>query len=409
MKCTKLVKNWWRQRLTLQLRLALLTGGLIVICSLGLVLFINVIASIVISDRTSSNPPPLAPATAEMGMLINSSPSPLDPMSNLAESSSPSPRVNPAATRPADTTPQALLHDMRIISLVGLIFIACWGSASAYVLAGVALRPLHQINQTVKQISASTLDRRLALDGPPDELHDLAMTFNTMLDRLKQAFERQGRFIADAAHELRTPLAALRTSIEVVQANPQATVDEYRAMTATLERALSRLERLVGNLLMLASSDERITGDTVELGPLIEEVLFNLQPIADTRGVTVWLLGEAETTAQGDATLLSHIFRNLIENAIYYNRPSGEVAVTLKRDGSWAVVEVADTGIGIATEELDHLLERFYRVDRSRSHHPSGAGLGLSIVAHLVQKHGGRIEIHSTPGVGSRFTVRLPQ
>lgn len=401
-------QRWWRQQLTLQLRLALWTGGLIIICSLSLVLFINVIASIVISDRAPSNLPPIASATARMDPLtaIPSSPA---LTSNADASLAPFLHVTPTATRPADTTSQALLHDVRIISLVGLIFIACLGSASAYILAGMALRPLHQINQTVKQISAGTLDRRLTLDGPHDELYELAAAFNAMLDRLKQAFEQQGRFIADAAHELRTPLAALRTSVEVVQANSQVTVDEYRAMTATLERALIRLERLVGNLLMLASSDERITGDTVELGPLIEEVLFNLQPIADAHGVTVRLLGEAETMAQGDATLLSHIFRNLIENAIHYNRPGGEVAVTLKQDESWAVVEVADTGIGIATEEQAHLFERFYRVDRSRSRHSGGAGLGLSIVAHLVQKHGGHIEVHSTPGVGSRFTVRLPQ
>jgi len=322
---------------------------------------------------------------------------------------SPPPHATPAATRPADTTPQALLRDVRIISLVGLIFIACLGSASAYLLAGMALRPLHQINQTVKQISAGTLDRRLRLDGPHDELYELAGAFNAMLDRLKQGFEQQGRFIADAAHELRTPLAALRTSVEVVQSNSQATVDEYRAMTATLERALIRLERLVGNLLILASSDERITGDTVELGPLVEEVLFDLQPLADAQDVTVRLLGEAETTAQGDATLLSHVFRNLIENAIHYNRPGGEVIVTLQQDEGWAVVEVADTGIGIATEEQTHLFERFYRVDRSRSRHLGGAGLGLSIVAHLVQKHGGHIQVSSTLGVGSRFTVRLPR
>jgi Signal transduction histidine kinase len=399
-------RHWWQQRLTLQLRLAIWTGGLIVICSLSLVLFINVIASIVLSNRAPGNLPSIDPAATDMAPLtaIPSSPAPM-PKASL----SPPPHATPAATRPADTTLQALLRDVRIISLVGLIFIACLGSASAYLLAGMALRPLHQINQTVKQISAGTLDRRLRLDGPHDELYELAGAFNAMLDRLKQGFEQQGRFIADAAHELRTPLAALRTSVEVVQSNSQATVDEYRAMTATLERALIRLERLVGNLLILASSDERITGDTVELGPLVEEVLFDLQPLADAQDVTVRLLGEAETTAQGDATLLSHVFRNLIENAIHYNRPGGEVIVTLQQDEGWAVVEVADTGIGIATEEQTHLFERFYRVDRSRSRHLGGAGLGLSIVAHLVQKHGGHIQVSSTLGVGSRFTVRLPR
>lgn len=399
-------RQWWQQRLTLQLRLAIWTGGLIVVCSLSLVLFINVTASIVISNRAPGSLPPIAPATADIAPLpaVPSSPAPM-PKASL----SPPPHVTPATTRAADTTPQALLRDIRIISLVGLIFIACLGSASAYLLAGMALRPLHQINQTVKQISAGTLDRRLRLDGPHDELYELAGAFNAMLDRLKQGFEQQGRFIADAAHELRTPLAALRTSVEVVQSNLQATVDEYRAMTATLERALIRLERLVGNLLILASSDERIKGDTVELGPLMEEVLFDLQPLAAAQNVTVRLLGEAETTAQGDATLLSHVFRNLIENAIHYNRPGGEVIVTLQQDEGWAIVEVADTGIGIATEEQIHLFERFYRVDRSRSRHLGGAGLGLSIVAHLVQKHGGHIQVRSTPGVGSRFTIRLPR
>jgi heavy metal sensor kinase len=303
---------------------------------------------------------------------------------------------------------RALLVELRSISLIGFGVIAVLGGAGAYLLAGAALRPVRRVSKAAQRISASTLDTRLALDGPKDEIKELADTFDAMLERLQRTFELQGRFVADVAHELRTPLASLRTNLEVVSADPNATLDDYRAMAATQERALTRLERLIADLLILAKSEQPLSQNAVTLGPLLEEVFCDLKYTAGTQQVTLELAAEMEVVVLGDASLLARVFSNLVENGISYNHPGGKVTVNIDRKESWAVVIVSDTGVGIAPEKQAHVFERFYRADCSRTHHSKGAGLGLSIVTAIVQQHDGRVQVESTPGIGSTFTVLLP-
>lgn len=303
---------------------------------------------------------------------------------------------------------RALLVELRSISLIGFGVIAVLGGAGAYLLAGAALRPVRRVSKAAQLISASTLDTRLALDGPKDEIKELADTFDAMLERLQRTFELQGRFVADVAHELRTPLASLRTNLEVVSADPNATLDDYRAMAATQERALTRLERLIADLLILAKSEQPLSQNGVTLGPLLEEVFCDLKYTAGTQQVTLELAAETEVVVLGDASLLARVFSNLVENGISYNHPGGKVTVNIDRKESWAVVIVSDTGVGIAPEKQAHVFERFYRADCSRTHHSKGAGLGLSIVTAIVQQHDGRVQVESTPGIGSTFTVLLP-
>jgi signal transduction histidine kinase len=302
----------------------------------------------------------------------------------------------------------ALLVELRSISLIVFGLIAVLGGAGAYWLAGTALRPVQRVSEAAKRIGASTLDTRLSLAGPKDEVKELADTFDVMLERLQHTFELQGRFVADVAHELRTPLASLRTNLEVVSADPGATLEDYQGMAATQERALTRLERLVADLLILAKSEQPLSRSTVALGPLLEEVLCDLEYSAGTREVTLQLGGDTEVVVQGDGSLLSHVFSNLVGNGIYYNHAGGKVTVTVDRKDGWAVVIVSDTGIGIALEKQAHIFERFYREDSSRARHREGAGLGLSIVSAIVQQHGGRVQVESTSGTGSVFTVLLP-
>jgi signal transduction histidine kinase len=229
-----------------------------------------------------------------------------------------------------------------------------------------------------------------------------------MLERLQGTFELQNRFVADVAHELRTPLASLRTNLEVVASDPQADLEDYRAMTATQERALTRLECLVADLLILATTEQQQPGETVTLASLLEEAICDLEYVASLRQVEIQLANDMEVVVRGNASLLARAFSNLIENAIYYNHPGGKVIVTIDCKDAWAVVIVADTGIGIPCEKQSRIFDRFYRADSSRSRHKGGAGLGLSIVSTIVQQHGGRIQVESTPNVGSTFTVLLP-
>lgn len=385
----------WPFRPTLRARLTLWTGGLILLSSVVVVALINVAAAVV---PPRLDMPPLAPAATraiEPGLNFPAAPLP--------------PAAIPAAVEPVEAR-RATLFEVRSISALALGLVSVAGALGAYGLAGRALRPVRQISQAAQRISAGNLDTRLALQGPDDELKRLADAFDGMLDRLEAAFEQQGRFVADAAHELRTPLSALHTNLEVVNANPQATSEDYRDMARAMERQLTRLERLVADLLLLATNEQpaSLSHSEVALGPLIEEVLSGLQPLAEANQVALRVRGEADVTVRGDEELLVRAFSNLVENGIRYNRPGGEVAVSISRQGAWALVVVADTGIGIPAEERGRIFDRFYRVGRSRSRHQGGAGLGLSIVAHILRQHSGDVEVESVVGEGSRFTVRLP-
>ncbi|MCL0099147.1 HAMP domain-containing protein, partial [Dehalococcoidia bacterium] len=216
---------------------------------------------------------------------------------------------------------------MTIISLIGLGLILSLGGVGSYWLAGRALRPIQQLAQAASEIDAKRLDTRLNLTGPEDELTQLAATFDAMMDRLEAAFEQQGRFVADAAHELRTPLATLRASLDVVRADPNATIEDYQSMSAAVEHALTRLQRLVDDLLLLATEEHIPPDSAIAIEPILEEVMLDLKPLASEQSVSLRLTGASDLMARGDATLLARVFQNLIENGIRYNREGGEVVV----------------------------------------------------------------------------------
>jgi signal transduction histidine kinase len=264
------------------------------------------------------------------------------------------------------------------------------------------------MSDAAAHISASTLSTRLALSGPQDELRSLAAAFNSMLDRLEQAFEQQSRFVADAAHELRTPLATLRTNLEVIGRNTHATITDYQKLFTIVERAVVRLEDLVAALLVLTTEKQATNLETVSLLPLLEEVISDLQLTALAHEVRLCLEAHTSTSLYGDAHLLALIFRNLIENGIRYNRQGGTVTIIVTDMPTGVDIRVTDTGIGIPQAEQLHIFERFYRVDRSRSRHRGGAGLGLSIAQHLLSLHNGSIALEASSSAGSSFLVQLP-
>ncbi len=381
-----------RRRIPLRLRIALLTGGLALVVSFTLVLFINAIALDSFHRIILLNPALITRIVQHRAAQ--------DP--NILKDSSFVVKGNPLE--------RALLLELRTISLIGFGLVALLTGAGAYWIAGLTLRPVKRVSEAARRISASTLDTRLALDGPHDEVKELADTFDNMLERLQQTFEHQGHFVGDVAHELRTPLASLRTNLEVVTSDPQANLEDYREMAATQERALTRLERLVSDLLILARSEQPPHLADVALAPLLEEVCSDLQQHARTCDVTLELQNDRDldVMTHGDATLLARVFSNLVENGIAYNHPGGRVVMTLDQKETLAIIRVADTGIGIPPEQQAHIFERFYRVDSSQRCHQRGAGLGLSIVAAITQQHGGKVQVESTPGQGSIFTVVLP-
>lgn len=371
---------------------------LFLLLNIALVLFINAAASLTLprSVDVSLSPDRNLGAAIDGASLLTPTPF----AASAALSSTPPPR--------SDFILDVALQQVRLISLIGVVLTALVGGAGAYLFAGYALRPVRDVQRLAEQIDSESLDRRLDLRGPADELKALGDAFDRMLGRLERAFEQQSRFVADAAHELRTPLATLRTNLEVVQSDPNATLQEYRQLNATLERALRRIEKMVDDLLLLAQGEGETVKEAVHVASLLEEVLLELKPLADDAQVSLDLVAGSGVLA-GDAILLARALSNLVENGIRYNQPGGFVRIKAEEEDECVVITVVDNGIGIPDEELEQIFERFYRVDHSRSRASGGTGLGLAITEHIIDLHQGLIDVQSKVGDGTTFTVRLPR
>jgi heavy metal sensor kinase len=246
----------------------------------------------------------------------------------------------------------------------------------------------------------------------PDEIGELAATFNAMLSRIERAFDEVRQFSSDAAHELKTPLTALRGEMEVAL-RKQREPAEYRAVLESGLEEAAKLERIVDDLLLLARTDTASGAPGIEPVALDEVVLEaheETRKLAERMGISLVLNKLDEVRVRGNALLLRRLLVNLIDNGIKYNRPGGNVSVTLGLEpgGNEARLVVEDTGIGIPAEALPHLFDRFYRVDKARSRDVGGTGLGLAIVKRVAEAHGGTVTAESKPGEGSRFTVALP-
>lgn len=396
------MRRSWRNRFTrsftLRWRLTLWMAGLLFVLGFGLTLLIN--------SLTATRVPQSLSVLLEPTILPESSP----PVATSAITFDQEP-LSPSGVEESSVMQQVqeiTIREVRMISLIGVGIFALLGAVGAYWIAHQALRPVQHLSRLAREIRAETLDRRLVLEGPPDEVKELADTFDDMLERLERAFEGQGRFVADAAHELRTPLATLRANLEVIRQDPNANLSDYREMSLTLDRALNRLEKLTEDLLLLAKGEKEIDMEPVNLEVLLAEAIQELEPLGQAHQVSLNLEIAEEVVLPADAPLLARAISNLIENGIRYNHPGGSVTVGARRVLNEVVIKVKDTGIGIPPDELSHIFERFYRVDRSRSRHRGGSGLGLSITAHIVQLHNGRMQAESTPGEGSSFTIWLP-
>ena len=303
-------------------------------------------------------------------------------------------------------TNKEALNEQRKASLAALGVLAVVAFASGWVLSGWTLRPMGKISSVARDISGTELSRRIDLQGPDDELKDLADTFDEMLDRLQASFEDQRRFVQDASHELRNPLAVAQTNLELVLDDPTAEPDELRDAARIAHASTGRVSTIVDDLVDQARHGvPQGVVSTVELCKMAEEVVDEFCASASARGLDLRLVERTDgTVVRGDAAALRRALTNLVTNAVRL-APSGtmiSVAVGTERD--MAFVSVADGGPGIPVEDQDHIFERFWRGADSGK----GLGLGLSIVRQIAERHGGRIDLVSTPGFGSTFTLRLP-
>jgi signal transduction histidine kinase len=287
-------------------------------------------------------------------------------------------------------------------SLAALVIAGAIATWAAWYMSGRVLRPVHAITATARRLGAENLDRRLNMDGPDDELKELANTFDNMLDRLATAFDSQTRFVANASHELRTPLAVQRTLVEVAMADPNAT-PELRQLGEHLLVTNERSERMIEGLLLLARSDRGLPSRVpVELDKLVETVLVGCVGMADLHNVTVNRKIRPRTVL-GDPVLLERLVTNLVQNAIRYNRPGGSVSVEV---GGSPALRVVNTGPVVPRDAVAGLFEPFRRLERTSS--SGGSGLGLSIVRSVVKAHDGSIAAGARRAGGMDMRVELP-
>lgn len=298
---------------------------------------------------------------------------------------------------------------------VGVPLALALAGFGGYFLAFRALRPIVRITRTAQAINASDMDKRIDYAGPADEVGQLAATFDSMLDRLQAAFIRERQFTGDAAHELRTPLAALKGRLGVTLSQPRETAT-YKETLQDMEQQVDRLIRLSNDLLFMARLDQRRfnrQAELINMRDFLGAVIDQIRPLAANKAITLTEAVPENLVMQGDIDLLIRLFLNLLDNAVKYTPVNGRVSVAARQIDDQLSISISDTGPGIPPEHLPHLFERFYRVESDRARRGNngdrgGAGLGLAIAYEIARAHGGRLEVSSQPGQGTTFTFSCP-
>lgn len=312
-------------------------------------------------------------------------------------------------------------------SVIATTIIILLSSVCTYFLTKKTLTPLQKLTSEVSQIQAQNLSTQLAVPNSKDEIAQLTSSFNEMLARLDNAFSTQKQFSANAAHELRTPLAVLQTNLEVFEKKQEPEMVEYQQLFTMIKEQTARLSQLVGTLLDMTNLKSVPRTDHVSLEELVDEVFCDLDPVAEKAGISIHFddsssqdlhtdvhtpdasaLNNNIRNITGSYVLLYRAVYNLVENAIKYNRPNGSVTVSVKEKNGQAMILVKDTGIGISPENQKKIFDPFFRVDKSRSRAMGGAGLGLALVDSIAREHGGSVKVLESNEKGSIIALMLP-
>ena len=322
---------------------------------------------------------------------------------------------------------QETKEDFLLRSVIATTIIILLSSVCTYFLTKKTLTPLQKLTSEVSQIQAQNLSTQLAVPNSKDEIAQLTSSFNEMLARLDNAFSTQKQFSANAAHELRTPLAVLQTNLEVFEKKQEPEMVEYQQLFTMIKEQTARLSQLVGTLLDMTNLKSVPRTDQVTLEELVDEVFCDLDPVAEKAGISIhfddnssqdWhtdvhtpdasALNNNIRNITGSYVLLYRAVYNLVENAIKYNRPNGSVTVSVKEKNGQAMILVKDTGIGISPENQKKIFDPFFRVDKSRSRAMGGAGLGLALVDSIAREHGGSVKVLESNEKGSIIALMLP-
>jgi signal transduction histidine kinase len=380
-----------RPRLTVRARLTLLYTGLFAVCGAIVVAVSYILVARLEPEGQAQQAPPSFLARCRSEQLS------AHPDNRILAKCDAYLRLQ-GAQQQRDLTLSHLLQ----YSLITLAVVIALGAILGWIAAGRALRPVHRVTAAARAASEHNLSARVALRGPRDELHELAETFDEMLDRLQVAFEGQRRFIANASHELRTPLAVMRATVDVVLDNPASTPADLRDMATDIRAAVDHAEHLIGALLILAQNERGLTvHDAVDLATVAEDVL-------DTAGLRDRRVLAALEPAviSGDPVLVERLVANLVDNAVRYNAATGDIWVSTRTVAGESHLTVANTGPLISPADADRLFQPFQRLGDRTSH--EGFGLGLAIVASIATVHGGTATARPRDDSGLSVIVTIP-
>jgi len=291
-------------------------------------------------------------------------------------------------------------------SLLITIIITVASSSMMYFFIGYALKPLKNLGEQIEDIQAKNLKHLVLTDQSSIEIEQLTNAFNEMLERLSNTFAAQRQFSANAAHELRTPLAVMRTKLEVFEKNKKPSDTDYQETVNMIRMQTSRLSHVIDILLEMTDLQSAQKQDHISLADMAEEVICDLTALADKKDITI---SQNPGTAEiiGNDTLVYRAIYNLVENAIKYNNTGGKVTVSIKEDSEYASVIIRDNGPGIEQEDWQHIFEPFFRIDKSRSRDMGGAGLGLALVKEIARQHGGDVYVVQSSKNGTQIALKL--
>ena len=301
------------------------------------------------------------------------------------------------------------LDTLRMTSFTALSLLFLSSLVVGWVVAGRVLAPIGRITSVAREIQATDLSRRIALSGPADELRELADTFDSMLARLDEAFEGQRRFIHEASHELRNPLAVIRTNLDVTLADPDASADDLRAAADVVRRSTERISRLVDDLLVYADRGSPVREHVpVDVATVVDATVAEFFVPAATNGLALTSASDRELWVLGDRDALRRVVANLLANAVRLAPRGSEVRVAAGRADDWVWVAVDDAGPGIPADERESVFQRFWRGDAAKARAEGRSGLGLTIVRQIAEAHRGVVRLWPSERGGSTFVVWLP-
>lgn len=375
------------KKIPIRMRFTMLTVLLLTICCIILTYLINISAFKMAEQLQVPLQPSQITYQDENGIIIPAMP------------------IDATTTIPAITV-QTAKRGFSVESIISMLLIIVAGGILTHYFSGKTLKPLSELSSQMKNRTVHNLSEGLPVPASRDEIADLTLSFNEMSTKLDEAFAMQKRFSQSAAHELRTPLTVLKTKVDVFKKRSDHTPEEYDNLLTVITTHTNRLSELVYDLLDLSNMDALECDQAVKVKSLLNEVGEELSTVAQKKNIGITVFGD-ELCVKGNQSLLHRAFYNLVENAIKYNFPDGSITISLSSRGDGAVITVEDSGIGIPDEMKKLIFEPFFRVDKSRSRQVGGAGLGLSMVKSILDKHRGSIAVFDNAG-GSVFEVVLP-